>query len=64
MKTVLKVKGMHCHACEVVLKEVVEESGGKNVSASTPKGEVIAEFASANELEKAKNAIRSEGYRV
>ncbi len=55
---------MHCRACEVLLKEVAEEVGAKNVSASTLKGIVEGEFASESQLEQAKKAIRVEGYEV
>ncbi|MFH0714886.1 MAG: heavy metal-associated domain-containing protein [Candidatus Diapherotrites archaeon] len=64
MKKALKVKGMHCKSCEALLKEVVEETGAKNVSASTSKGEIVAEFADDAQLLAAKKAIQGEGYQV
>ncbi|MGV8169509.1 MAG: cation transporter [Candidatus Nanoarchaeia archaeon] len=66
MKKEFEVKGMHCRACEVLIKEGLEEvKGVKSASASSAKGKVIVDFDPEQTKEKELvDAIKKEGYRV
>jgi copper chaperone CopZ len=57
----LKVKGMHCTSCEVLIKEGLEEKGAANVKVDWKKGIVI--FSGIDE-KTAKAVIVQEGYSV
>lgn len=62
MKKTLKIKGMHCSSCEILLKEAIEEAGTKVVSANHAKGEVVVELKKETEMPAVKKAIEKEGY--
>ena len=64
MKTELRVKGMHCKACEMLVTEALEETGVRS-EASHSKGIVSVDF-NENEttLEEIKKVIAKEGYEV
>ncbi len=65
MERLLKVKGMHCRSCEVLLTDVLEEIPGTKVkSADFQKGEIKAEFAGEAEAAEAKKRIQAEGYKT
>jgi copper chaperone CopZ len=55
----IKIEGMHCGSCIVLLKDVLEEAGATNVNVSMGK-------ASFDKLDakKAKELIVAEGYKV
>ncbi len=58
--TTLIVKGMHCHACETIIKDALAESGAQKSSADWKSGKVSFE----GDEEKARKAIVAEGYEV
>lgn len=62
----LKVKGMHCKSCEMLIKDSVSELDGvKNVDASSIKSIVNVEFDESKVKESSiKQAIENEGYKV
>lgn len=68
MKTKLKVKGMHCDACKLLVRMGLEDGGfeEKIVSIDTVKeenvGEVILSGLGEQEIEKAKEIINSVGH--
>lgn len=64
MKKNVKVKGMHCQSCEILLKEAIEDAGVKVVSASHEKGEIVVDMKDEKELSNVKKAIEKEGYKV
>lgn len=64
MKKNVKVKGMHCSSCEILLKEAIEEAGTKVVSASFAKGEIVVDMKDEKELSNVKKAIEKEGYKI
>lgn len=64
MKKTLKIKGMHCESCEILLKEAIEEIGTKVVSANQKKGEIVVDMKNESELSHVKKAIEKEGYSV
>ncbi len=64
MKKNVKVKGMHCASCEILLREAIEEAGVKDVSASHEKGEIVVDMKNEKEYSNVKKAIEKEGYNV
>lgn len=63
-KTTLKIKGMHCPSCEMLIADELEESNVKSkVNHKTGTAEI--EFDESNiSLEKIKQIIKKEGYQV
>lgn len=65
METQLKVSGMHCTACKMLIEDAISEIGGaKAVAVDHTTGVVVAAYDSEETLEKIKTAIRGEGFRV
>lgn len=64
MKKNVKVNGMHCSSCEILLREAIEEAGVKVVSANHAKGEIVVDMKDENEISKVKKAIEKEGYKM
>ena len=68
MKAQLKIHGMHCASCEVLLKDSLGELPGVNTNTlkiSAAKGEASIEFdEKQTKLDAIKEIIRKEGYKV
>lgn len=64
MKKILKISGMHCHSCEILLSEAIGDAGVKVLSASHEKGEIVVDLASEEKLSLVKKAIEGEGYKL
>lgn len=64
MKKNVKVNGMHCSSCEILLREAIEEAGVKVISANHAKGEIVVDMKDENEISKVKKAIEKEGYKM
>jgi copper chaperone CopZ len=65
MKTVLSVAGMHCHACEMLIKEVLEELAGvHSVTVEHKSGVVAVEHDGTVPAASIRAAIESEGYKI
>mgnify|MGYP001591335055 CR=1 FL=1 len=64
MRKTIKVKGMHCSSCEILLKETIEEEGINVVSANHKKGEIVVDVKDEKEMAKIKQAVKKEGYVV
>ena len=64
MKLTLKIKGMHCKSCEILIQDSLEELGVKS-KADHKKGAVEVEFDN-NKIsqDKIKQAIEKEGYKI
>ncbi|MDP3728925.1 MAG: heavy-metal-associated domain-containing protein [bacterium] len=61
----LKVEGMHCKSCEVLIKEELEDAGATDVQVSASKGTVIATVDEKKLTEKkVQEIIKKEGYKV
>lgn len=58
--TTLNVKGMHCTACEALIKDALEDNDATNITADHKTGKVSFEGDEA----KARKAIKDEGYEV
>jgi copper chaperone CopZ len=65
METTLKVSGMHCTACKMLIEDAISEiKGAKAVSVDHTTGSVTVTYDSPEILEKIKVAIRGEGFSV
>ena len=65
MEKTIKVKGMHCSSCNLLLEDVVSEIKGVNsVKADFQAGKVAVDYLDQSLLPKIKSAIEKEGYRV
>jgi len=65
MEKTIKVEGMHCKSCEMLLMDVLSEiKGVQKVSADSRKGTVTISATDAGALEEAKKLIAKEGYKV
>jgi len=64
MKKILKVKGMHCSGCEMLIKlSLGELPGVKEVKASAKEGKVEVEYDESQvNLEKIQEVIKENGY--
>ena len=65
METTIKVNGMHCRSCELLLMDVIGEIPGvETVSVNRTAGTVSVRVKDGNALENVRKAIEKEGYRV
>jgi copper chaperone CopZ len=65
MEKTLKVSGMHCRSCEMLLTDSISEiTGVEKVSADFKKGTVTVSMKDERMLEEVKKAIEKEGYKV
>jgi copper chaperone CopZ len=65
METTLKVTGMHCTACKMLVEDAVSEiKGAQAISVDYTTGVVAVSYDSNETLEKIKTAIRGEGFTV
>jgi copper chaperone CopZ len=65
METTLKVSGMHCTACKMLIEDAISEiRGAKTVSVDHTTGAVSVAYDSNETLETIKVAIRGEGFKV
>jgi len=65
METTLKVSGMHCTACKMLIEDAISEiEAARAVSVDHTTGAVAVTYDSHETLEKVKTAIRGEGFTV
>ncbi|MFH0737180.1 MAG: heavy metal-associated domain-containing protein [Candidatus Micrarchaeota archaeon] len=65
MEKTMKVEGMHCRSCEMLLMDVISEiRGAHGVKADSKKGTVTVIAADQSAIEEAEKAIGDEGYKV
>jgi len=60
----LKVKGMHCKSCEVLLKDSIEELHEVKVLKADHKSGILEIEAKESQLEQIKSIIKKEGYTI
>tara|TARA_Y100000310_G_scaffold312690_1_gene360248 strand:- start:314 stop:541 length:228 start_codon:yes stop_codon:yes gene_type:complete len=64
MKTILKITGMHCKSCKMLIEDALEDINVKS-DVSVEREEATVEFDEAKvSLDKVKKAIEDEGYTV
>ena len=59
--TNVKVKGMHCPSCEMLIKDSMEEEGATNIKIDHKTGNLSFE---SMEKEKVIDIVKKEGYEV
>jgi len=66
MKKIIRVKGMTCKSCEMLIKEEVEElEGVKSCDVSQKRGEAVVEYdENMVKIDKIIDTIKEEGYEV
>ncbi|MBS3165486.1 heavy-metal-associated domain-containing protein [Candidatus Woesearchaeota archaeon] len=66
MKQIVRVKGMHCHSCEILLTDSLQELPGvKAVKVSQKDSQVVVEFDEKKvSLDAIKAKIKEEKYTV
>ena len=65
METTLKVSGMHCTACNMLIGDAISEiPRARTISADYTTGSVTVAYDSDQTLGKIKTAIRGEGFSV
>ncbi len=65
MERKIKVGGMHCRSCEMLLDDSISEIRGvESVAADCKKGIVEVSVPDESTLDRVKEAIRKEGYKV
>lgn len=61
----LKIEGMHCNSCVLLLTDAISEvKGVAEVNIDLKSKEAKVKLSDASVLEQVKTAIRNEGYRV
>jgi copper chaperone CopZ len=65
MEKTIKVEGMHCKSCEMLISDVISEIiGVQKVSADSRKGTVTITATGQNAIDDARKLIVKEGYKV
>ena len=64
MKTTLQVKGMHCSACEMLIKEALLEQGASEVNVDLKSETVTIIHEPSFDKNKLSSIIQQEGYEV
>ncbi|MCA9459013.1 MAG: heavy-metal-associated domain-containing protein [Nanoarchaeota archaeon] len=67
METVikLKVKGMHCPSCEMLIKDILEDEEIKVISISHKTGDIKVSFDKNNvDFDEVKRILAEEGHEV
>jgi copper chaperone CopZ len=61
----LKVKGMHCKSCRMLVEDALNDLGAKNISVSVDEKKQIGNVSCTHaDISAVKEAIRKEGYEV
>lgn len=65
MEKIIKVNGMHCKSCEILITDVISEiKGVSTVKVDSKKGLVVLNLTDSSIIENVKSAIEKEGYKV
>ena len=65
MEKIIKVEGMHCKSCELILVDSISEiKGVDKVSADSKTGKVVVECKDESVLDQVRLVIQKENYRV
>jgi len=65
MKVELKIEGMHCPSCSMLISDALEDVGVDNSNIDSETGIGIIEFDESKvSLDKIKKTIEDEGYKV
>ena len=65
MEKTIKVSGMHCRSCEVLLEDSISEiKGAKVLSADHKKGEIKISLEDESLMSQIRKIVEKEGYKV
>lgn len=65
MDKTIKVEGMHCKSCEMLLDDSISEiKGVRKVEADSKKGLVRVSLSDESALSRVREVIEKEGYKV
>ena len=65
MKIELKIEGMHCPSCSMLIADALEDIGVTNSNIDSETGTGVIEFDESKiDLEKIKKKIEDEGYKI
>ena len=65
MELNMKIKGMHCPSCEVLIKDVLEDLDITDVEISHKTGRAVINYDEKGvDIESIKKLIKDEGYEV
>jgi len=65
MEKTIKVSGMHCRSCEILLEDSISDiKGAKVLSADHKKGEIKVTIENDSLLPEIKKVVEKEGYKV
>ena len=65
MEKTIKVSGMHCRSCEILLEDSISEiKGAKVLSADHKKGEIRVSLEDESLMSQIKKIVEKEGYKV
>ena len=65
MEKMIKVQGMHCTSCNILLTDsIMEITGVKKVSADYKKGSVVVECDTEKPFSEEKNEFENDVYKV
>ena len=61
----VKVKGMHCNSCKIIVEEALQDIGAKNISIAIDEKKQIGKVSFLHEdKKKVIETIEKEGYKV
>ncbi|MBT3262258.1 copper-binding protein [Candidatus Woesearchaeota archaeon] len=65
MKIELKIEGMHCPSCSMLIADALEDIGVSNSDINAETGNAVIEFDESKvSVEKIKKTIVDEGYKI
>ncbi len=65
MKIELKIEGMHCPSCSMLIADALEDIGISNSNINAETGDAVIEFDESKvSVDKIKKTIKNEGYKV
>lgn len=65
MEKTIKVSGMHCKSCEILLEDSISEiNGAKVLSADHKSGTIKIVLEKESLMQDVKKAVEKEGYKV
>jgi len=65
MEKTIKISGMHCRSCEILLEDSISEiKGAKVLSADHKSGQIKVNIENESLLSEIKKVVEKEGYKV
>lgn len=62
-KTTMKLKGMHCRSCDMLVKDILEDMGCDDIDVTHKTGDIAFAYdKEKTDLDKIKKELKKEGY--